>query len=179
MPFGALGCQQDVVQASDPATLQAKLRASFAARLVAVPDSQLIEIVLAGAGAGGIFQATIYYSNQEDGNYPPLVDQHVNVFGAQDFATMNVLIQRFYTTVAVDRTTFVEKAGAGAGAYWIDVIVYTLGEDDALAAMVDADEVLARPVVLPALELDPETMQARATAEIQRRARARRRRKER
>lgn len=126
MAFGAHVTQVDVVDSQDPAVLEGKIAASFAAQVLAHPVSQLIEIALAGGGAGGVLQATIYYSTTEDGNFPPVADQHVRVFFASDRETMRVKIEDFYLTVPVDRTTFVEKVAQGDGIQWIDLIVYTL-----------------------------------------------------
>jgi hypothetical protein len=120
-----------------------------------------VELQSSGGGDGAVFQVTLYYSTEEDGNYPPLSEQHVKVVWGSDPKTVLAKIADFYATVAVDRTTFVEKASAGAGALWVDIIVYTLGEDLALAALEleDVDEVTAGvfaaappvPVVDPAV----------------------------
>jgi hypothetical protein len=127
MPFGARGVVTDVVESTVPSVLESKIAASFAAQLVATPVSQLVEIALAGGGAGGVLQATIYYSTEEDGIFPPLDEQHIRVFFASDWFTMKGQLATFYATVDVDRTTFVEKVAQGAGIQWVDLIVYTLG----------------------------------------------------
>lgn len=142
MAFGALGCIPDVVEATDPKTLETKIAESFARQLDDAPVSQLIEIVLCGGGAGGIYQATIYYSTEEVDTYPPLADQNVKVVWGSDRSTVLTKLRAFYADVAVDRTTFVEKAAGGAGVLWVDVIVYTLGEAF-LASLRDVDEVRA------------------------------------
>lgn len=140
MPFGALGVITDVVESTVPSVLEAKIAASFAAQLVAAPVSQLVEIALAGGGAGGVLQATIYYSTEEDGLFPPLDEQNIRVFFASDRKTMADQIAGFYATTDVDRTTFVEKVAQGDGIQWVDLIVYTLGVGLALL-VADAPDV--------------------------------------
>jgi hypothetical protein len=166
MPFGALGCIPDVVESTDPKTLETKLAESFARQLLANPASQFIELQSSGGGDGAVFQVTLYYSTEEDGNYPPLVDQHVKVVWGSDPKTVLSKLAEFYATVAVDRTTFVEKTSAGAGALWLDIVVYTLGEDLGLVALglEDADEVAAGTFAAPS-----------AAAELARRERVARR----
>lgn len=173
MAFGATGCIPDVISASDPVTLQQKILDSFAAQLTASPVSQLVEIQLVGAGAGGLWQMTLIYSTTEAGNWPNLADQNVRVFGAPDRATMKTKLVDFYDDTPVDRTTFVEKGAAGAGAYFVDVIVYTLDEEAFNALMVDADEVEAkeRPVIPAPAEPTHEALDA----ELRRRERVRKR----
>lgn len=164
-PFGALGCIPDVVESTDPKTLEVKLAQSFARQLLSNPASQFVELQSSGGGDGAVFQVTLYYSTEEDGNYPPLSEQHVKVVWGSDPKTVLAKIADFYATVAVDRTTFVEKSSAGAGALWVDIIVYTLGEDLALAALEleDVDEVTAGVFAAapPVPAVDPAVRRAR------------------
>jgi hypothetical protein len=150
-PFGALGCIPDVVESIDPKTLEAKIAQSFARQLLANPASQFVELQSSGGGDGAVFQVTLYYSTEEDGNYPPLSDQNVKVVWGSDPHTVLAKLADFYAMTAVDRTTFVEKTSAGAGALWLDIVIYTLGEDEGLAALglEDADEVAAGTFASP------------------------------
>jgi hypothetical protein len=126
MAFGATGVVTDVVESADPRVLQTKLAASFAAQLLDDPATELVEIALAGGGAGGVLQATIYYSTAGETTFPPLVDQHVKVIFGSDRKTVFDKLAAFYADPDVDRTTFVEKVAQGDGIQWVDLIVYTL-----------------------------------------------------
>lgn len=126
MPFGALGVVTDVVESPDPISLQSKIAASFAGQLLDAPATELVEIALAGGGAGGVLQATIYYSTAEETTFPPLVDQLVKVVFGSDRKTIFDKLAAFYADPDVDRTTFVEKVSQGDGIQWVDLIVYTL-----------------------------------------------------
>ena len=117
--------QVDVVESTSPLTLEGKVAASFAAQLLAHPVSQLVDIYVAGGGAGGVFQATILYSTVEATHFPPLVDQNVKVFQAPDPQTEKTKIAAFLALPTTDRITFADKVAAGAGALWVDLLVYT------------------------------------------------------
>ena len=100
MPFGAVVTQVDVVESTSPLTLEGKVAASFAAQLLAHPVSQLVDIYVAGGGAGGVFQAP-------------------------DPQTEKTKIAAFLALPTTDRITFADKVAAGAGALWVDLLVYT------------------------------------------------------
>jgi hypothetical protein len=149
MAFGATQVVPDVVESMDPVVLESKIGASFAAQILTDPDSRLVEVNVAGGGAGGVLQATIFYTTDTSANFPLVSDQLVRVFWGPDRQTVFDKLEAFYAGLPEDaRTTFVDKVTMGDGIVWVDVVVYEPGgEED------EEDLELARAALLNVLGL--------------------------
>lgn len=175
MAFGALVTQTDVVGSGDPTTLEVLVRESFAAQLVAHPTSQLLDVYLAGGGAGAVLSSSLYYSTLEDGKYPDLLGQRVKVLFGYDVTSLRAAVAAFYASLGpADRTTFADSIGVGAGNVWVTIIIYQPEIGDDLLALEDTVEPGTHPATEAVGEATDE-VQARFRADKRRALRANRR----
>ncbi|MGH7605550.1 MAG: hypothetical protein ACRENK_16345, partial [Gemmatimonadaceae bacterium] len=107
---------------------------------------QLVDVYLAGGGAGNVWEATLLYSTVENGDFPQLAIQTPVAFFGTDRKSVLDSVKRFYAAHGDVSTTFFDSAVAGDGAVFMSVLVYQPATVLAEIARVDAPAITAEEV---------------------------------
>ncbi|MGH7605553.1 MAG: hypothetical protein ACRENK_16360 [Gemmatimonadaceae bacterium] len=121
-----LGGNTIVVQAQDFDSLAAQVATEVAKVVALHVDATLIDITLAGGGAGGTYLATLITSTQDE-DLPAnqaLEAMTFKFFEALDAHSLQAAMQAYQDTVAAGWALWAwDVAAAGVGAKWIGVWV--------------------------------------------------------
>jgi hypothetical protein len=113
-------------QASDFDSLETAITNATAAYVLANPDAQLIDLSLAGGGAGNVFMATmLFVPGSIDTPLPErFVSMVVKYFTASDQATLQSKMNAYLGTLGGTIALWAwETSCAGNGAVWIAILV--------------------------------------------------------
>lgn len=118
-------------QANDFDSLATMVANATAAYIVLNANAQLIDVSLAGGGAGNVFMATLLVvpGDNETPTEERLTNMAVQFFTASDHATLQSKLNAYVTSLGADIALWAwETACAGDGAVWIAMLVtYTPG----------------------------------------------------
>lgn len=118
------------VTANDPAVLASLIRQNFAFIAADFPDAQLVDLSIAGGGAGNVFQATIFYRTPEESDvfaYPLVSAQSVFMAFGTDPNNNAGALNRFLLANAAATLNVWATGCAGDGAIWCECLIYEPG----------------------------------------------------
>src|SRR5262245_9959527 len=128
---GVLGSELafDTRQANNPAEILAQVVASFAEVLLFNPNTQLVDIVVSGGGAGQVFLVEMSYRfpAAPDTEFPAVSTLAAYIAFGPDRSTNSNSLNRILVTQQAGEFLYWANACGGDGALWLTILVYVPG----------------------------------------------------
>jgi hypothetical protein len=121
----------DSAVATDPTGLLAVLGASFANALDIDPDMQIVDLNIAGGGAGNVYMVDVIYRLPQlvdDAPFPRLADQIVAIGFGSEARAMVVSSSRWLDAFPDATLNFWTEACSGDGAAWVTLYMFDPGD---------------------------------------------------